>query len=636
MFTDIAGYTRLMGDDEQKAFDILHTNRQLQRSVIEKYNGKWIKEMGDGILSSFPTGTEAVLCASEIQNTCNGKNEYKLRIGIHLGEVMLENDDIFGDGVNIASRLQMIAPIGGIWISESVQRNVSNKKDITTKYIREEGLKNVKEPVRIYEVLTNIPNVFPDLIKERKNILPGKSIAVLPFVNMSSDPEQEYFSDGISEEIINILAQIPSLRVAGRTSSFTFKGKNEDLRSIGEKLSVNTVLEGSVRSSGNRIRISAQLVNVENGYHIWSEKFDRILNDIFEVQDEIATAIVNKLQVTLGGRLADPRNRQQTNDIEAYKCYLKGRALIYKRGRFIFEAKPLLEKAIEIDPEYALAYAGLADIYTMICYYGLLEPSEIWPKAISNAKLAIEFGPELAETQTCNATISLLHDWDFEKSKKFFLKALELNPGYEQARTWYGYFYLVCTCSKLDEGIINCRLAIETNPLSSYSYTILTLALTAEVNKTNPPSEEAFDAIKKAVEIEPDSYLAQICLAGGYVWSGDFELAIKTYDIALALSNNHTWAFSFLAVAYTMWGKREKAIEIYSELLSRKTYVQPTLLAMIAACLGYNEEALRFANMGVDKHDPFLILCEGISFCNALKALPGFTEVRERMHSLAQ
>lgn len=624
MFTDIVGYTALMGDDELKAIEILQKNRRLQKPVIEKYYGKWIKELGDGILASFSTVTDAVLCASEIQNTCKGKNEFQLRIGIHLGDVVFENNDVFGDGVNIASRLQSLAPIGGICISESVHNNVSNKKDIQTKFIKEETLKNVKEPVKIYEVIImNSPIITGE--KQRESI-PQYSIAVLAFTNMSSDPEQEYFSDGISEEIINTLAQNPNLKVPGRTSSFTFKGKNEDVRSIGEKLSVKTVLEGSVRSSGNRIRITAQLINVEDGYHLWSESFDRILNDVFEVQDEIAAAIVKKLQITLDGHLAEPKSREQTENIEAYKLYLKGRALAYKRGRYIFEAKSLFERAIELDPEYALAYAGVADTYTMICFFGLLDPDEIWPKAKYNAELAMKFGPELAETQTCNAVIALMHDWDYNKANKLFLRALQLNPGYEQARGWYSYFYLQCACSEYEEGVRNCRLALETHPLSSYSYTILALTL-----GTIGQFKEGREILKKAVEIDPESYLAQLTLAVNYGLKGELELATKVFETALSLTNGHLWVHSFLAVVYTIWNKREEAEEIYDELRSKNTYVQPTLLAMIAAALGNNEEALQFAHLGVDKHDPFLLQSQTNPLCMALRAIPRFSEVQSRM-----
>src|SRR6266498_4334727 len=218
MFTDIVGYTALMGEDEQKAFELLRKNRQLQKPIIEKFNGTWIKEIGDGVLASFHTVTDAVLCATEIQKKCAAIDDLKLRIGIHLGDVVFENNDVFGDGVNIASRLQALAPIGGIWISESVYKNVANKKDIKTKFVREEILKNVKEAVRIYEVITGNTGTA--------KTTPEKSVAVLPFVNMSNDPEQEYFSDGMAEEILNSLSNLKDLKVARRTSSFQFKGKN--------------------------------------------------------------------------------------------------------------------------------------------------------------------------------------------------------------------------------------------------------------------------------------------------------------------------------------------------------------------------------------------------------------------------
>ncbi len=207
MFTDIVGYTALMGDDEQKAFELLRKNRQIQKPIIKQFNGTWIKEIGDAVLASFTTVTDAVFCAGEIQKVCSGINDLKLRIGIHLGEVVFENNDVFGDGVNIASRLQTLAPIGGIWISESVYSNIANKKEIKAKFVGTEILKNVKEPVRIYEVITN------DTEKEQQKssvaeisiskTIPEKSVAVLPFVNMSNDPEQEYFSDGMPKKYLH-------------------------------------------------------------------------------------------------------------------------------------------------------------------------------------------------------------------------------------------------------------------------------------------------------------------------------------------------------------------------------------------------------------------------------------------------
>ena len=456
------------------------------------------------------------------------------------------------------------------------------------------------------------------------------SIAVLPFTNMSNDPEQEYFSDGISEEIINTLGQVANLKVTGRTSSFTFKGKNEDMRSIGEKLNVNTLLEGSVRSSGNRVRITAQLIDVQNGYYLWSEKYDRVLNDVFEVQDEIAKKIVEMLQITLDGKLVETKSREQTQNVEAYQLYLKGRSLIYKRGKFVFEAIPLFEKALAIDPAYALAYAGLADAYSIICYYGLLNPKDIWPKAIENAKQAMQFGPDLAESLNCNAVISLTHEWNWDKARKQFLQALELNPGYEQARIWYGLYYLQYVCAMHNEAIHNMRLALDTHPLSHYSNSTLAISLlvAGQIN-------ESIEKAKKGVELEPDAYFAVGVLALAYEGNNQFEEAEKLLEKALTISNYHSWALCMRVVVYTQWGKKEKAIEDYQELLSKsaKQYIQPTILAIAAAAIGYDVEAIKFAHQACDEHDPFMVFaCKCFPNSKALRKIDGYGEILKRMN----
>src|SRR6266550_4416083 len=326
MFTDIVGYTALMGDDEQKAFELLDKSRLLQKPLIEQFGGKWIKELGDGALATFSSITDAVNCASSIIKGCEPINGLKLRIGIHQAEVVFENDDVFGDGVNIASRLQSLAPIGGICISETVQNNIANRKEIKTRFIKEETLKHIKEPMSIYEVVIDVADTSQHPIKsaykEAMKIIPEKSIAVLPFINMSNDPEQEYFSDGMAEEILNSLSHLKDLKVAGRTSSFQFKGKNVDLREVGEKLGVATVLEGSIRKQGSKLRITAQLINVEDGFHLWSEKYDRTMDDIFAIQDEIALAITEQLKITLFEKDREIISKTTTQNAEAYELYL--------------------------------------------------------------------------------------------------------------------------------------------------------------------------------------------------------------------------------------------------------------------------------------------------------------------------
>jgi TolB-like protein len=285
-----------MGEDEQRAFQILKENTQLQKPIIEKYKGRWLKELGDGVMVSFTTVSDAVYAAQEIQQQCRALGEFSLRIGIHQGEIVFNGDDVFGDAVNIASRIQSVASIGSIWISDAVQKNISNKKEIQTKFIKEEKLKNVKELIRIYEVITHDAKNNIQSTQETSEKSSDKSIAVLPFVNMSNDPEQEYFCDGISEEIINALAQLSNLRVIARTSAFGFKGKNLDVREIGRMMNVNTLLEGSVRKAGNQLRITTQLINVADGSHLWSNRYDRVLEDVFAIQENIAEHVATALK----------------------------------------------------------------------------------------------------------------------------------------------------------------------------------------------------------------------------------------------------------------------------------------------------------------------------------------------------
>ncbi|HUX85248.1 MAG TPA: adenylate/guanylate cyclase domain-containing protein, partial [Chitinophagaceae bacterium] len=403
MFTDIAGYTALMGEDERKAIDLLAANRKIQRPLIEQYGGKWIKEIGDGILASFTTVTDAVWCAGMIHQASQDIVGLHLRIGIHLGEVVFENNDVFGDGVNIAARLQSIAPVGGIWVSESVYSNIANKNGIASRFVRQEVLKNVKDPVNIYEIVIGVDSVRDDPGPSRSAILrsiPQKSIAVLPFVNMSIDPEQEFFSDGISEEILNSLSHLKDLKVAGRSSCFQFKGKNHDLRGVGEKLGVSTVLEGSVRKQGNRLRVTAQLINVEDGFNLWSERYDRNMDDIFAIQEDIALAITEKLKITLLGRERDILAKVHTQNPEAYELYLKGRFHLNRRGSSLILAQRYLKEAIELDPEFALAYSEYANVCLLLGYYSQKAPVEVMPMAKEAADEAIRLDSGLCEPYT--------------------------------------------------------------------------------------------------------------------------------------------------------------------------------------------------------------------------------------------
>ena len=611
MFTDIVGYTALMGNDEEKAFDLLRKNRQVQRPIIQQYNGRWIKELGDGVLASFSNVTEAVLCAGSIQKAIAGIDDLQLRIGIHLGDVVFENNDVFGDGVNIASRLLTQAQAGGICISESVHSNVANKKGIATNFLREEHLKNVKDPVRIYEV-----SVDPSVISESNGDtahssqeittagptvkIHEKSIAVLPFVNMSNDPEQEYFSDGITEEILNSLTHVKDLRVAGRTSSFYFKGKNFDLRKIGQKLNVHTVLEGSVRRQGNTLRITAQLINVDDGFHLWSERYDREMDDIFAIQDEIAFAITEKLKISLLEKEKEIINKNPTDNHEAYDLYLKGRFYFNKRGAGLVKALKFFELALEKDPGLALAYTGMADAYCILALYCVIPPHNAMPKARQYAEKAIQLQSSHTEAYSALAFISTFYDWNWTDGKKRFQHVLSINPDYAPAHYWYSY-YLSFVERNYEEAINHAKIAVEVlEPLVPISHHILSIMY---INAGK--FEEALQASKMAIELDGSSFPGYRGLGLSLAGLKKYEEAIDAFKTTVQLSSRQPISLVELCWAYSLTENITECQKIMDELLSRTQteYIAAIFLCCVSYFSKHEDEALQYMEQAFEQRD---------------------------------
>jgi TolB-like protein/class 3 adenylate cyclase/Tfp pilus assembly protein PilF len=605
MFTDIVGYTAMMGEDEQKAFSILAKNRELQKPIIEKYNGRWIKELGDGVLASFNTVSDAVYAAKEIQEKCNKLGEFSLRIGIHQGEIVFEGDDVFGDAVNLASRIQSIASVGGIYISETVRNDVVNKADINTKFVHTGKLKNVKEPVRVYEVIidnkTGIQGATPE---ESSASLTKKSIAVLPFVNMSNDLEQEYFSDGMAEEILNSLSHVKDLKVAGRTSSFQFKGKNVDLREIGEKLGVATVLEGSVRKQGNKLRITAQLINVRDGFHLWSEKYDRNMDDIFAIQDEIALAITENLKVILLEKEKAIITKSHTQNTEAYEFYLRGR--FYLNKRFLFQSLEQFKKAIEIDPDFAKAHAGLADAYVVLGFYNYLPAKEVMPKARNAADAAIRLDNSLCEPYCSLGMYYASYEWNWKEAKNNFLKSIQLNPRYIQSHVWFGHYYLCWIEGKFEEGERHLNIAIELEPYNAMSY----------INKyavlfTAGKFEEAFLTAKQGYEMDQDSVIGNRIMGLAYFYKKQYAEATGYLEFASKLSNYAAIYQVDLIRLYTSMGLLEKARTVMEDLklrLSAGKYVSSCIMSFACGFLGDIDEAINWLEKAYDEHDAYLCI----------------------------
>jgi TolB-like protein/Tfp pilus assembly protein PilF len=430
-----------------------------------------------------------------------------------------------------------------------------------------------------------------------------KSIAVLPFHNLSGDSEQEFFADGITEEILNALAQIRGLRVAGRSSAFSFKGKNEDLRSVGSKLNVGTILEGTLRRSGDRLRITAQLIDASNGYQLWSERYDRVIDDIFNVQDEIASTIANRLQLSFS---EEPTPEQPpTRNIEAYELYLKGRALLYQRGLSIAKAIDCFNQAVAIDPGYAQAWAGLADGYTTSGYSGFKPPAEVMPLALEAARKSLELDSTLAEAHSALACASLLYERDYELAEKEFRAALGLNPQYPQAIAWYGLFFLDWVSGRDTEAREELLRAIQIDPLSAYAHVIFSFHCSSSGNFS-----EAVEHSRTGVELDPNSYLAHWSLAVSLEGSEDFQAAETSAQRAIAMSGRHNWALTTLASIYNGWNKPERARAVYAELEARSVteYIQPGMMAIAADAAGHRERALVFAQQALDIRDPLFVM----------------------------
>jgi serine/threonine protein kinase len=455
-----------------------------------------------------------------------------------------------------------------------------------------------------------------------------RSLAVLPFTNISADKENEYFCDGLSEELINALAHIQELRVAARTSAFAFKGKETDVREVGERLNVGAVLEGSVRKSGQRLRITAQLVNVEDGYHIWSGQFDREMKDIFDIQEEISLAIVDQLKVNMLKGEKEKILKRATEDPEAYELYLKG--LHFWRRRYergLQKSLQYFQQAVEKDPGYALPHVGIADAYGILGVYAFMEPHQAYSRARAAANKALEIDPEIAEVHASLAWITMWYDRDWQAAEKLFLKAIQMKPDYPEAHMWYGN--LLCCTTRFDDAVREMRKGAELEPLEPAPPTHVGWALYFARR-----FDESLEELRKVVSSDPEFSLPYMWLTYNFLAKKKWGEAIAAGQKFVELSGESVLALVNLGMAYGSAGMKDEALKILERLdgLPKDRYVAPIGGAMVWTGLGEKNKALENLEKAYEGRESSMAYLKVWPIFDSLRSEPRFQDLLKKMN----
>jgi adenylate cyclase len=581
MFTDMVGFTALSQSNEAQALDVLERQNRLLRSFFPRFGGKEIKSIGDSFLVEFESALDATNCAIEIQKFLHDYNistiddwKIKLRIGIHLGDVIRKGNDILGDAVNIASRIEPLAPPEGVCISEQVYDQIHNKIDYPLESIENKtGLKNVSFQTKVYSVL--LPwgeKGWGPSFSTRKSSreFDRLRVVVLPFSNLSPDPNDEYLADGITDELISTISRIQDIQVIARTTSMKYRATTKGAGEIGAELRAGSIMEGTVRKIGNKLRVTAQLVDPATETEIWSESYDHELRDILSIQTDIALHVAGALQVQLLSEDKQKGKVMSEGKAEAYTLTLRGR-YFWNRGTLDDFKKALeqFELAIKKDPGLAEAYSGLADTHLLMARTGYVSPKFAYPKAIQHAEQALALNPRLPEPRVALAAIRQEYEWKWEESGRQFLRALELNPSYATAHGWYALY--LGHLGRFDEAIEQVKRAQELDPLSPRIH-----CNASEEYLFARKYDNAIEAADRALKLNPSFGGAYGYRAYAYVEKGMFEEAISDFQKAGEFLGGRA-VMGRLGHAYAVSGKIGEATKILDDLMHESRQPPPRI-----------------------------------------------------------
>jgi len=598
MFTDIVGYTSLSQANEALAISLLEEHRMLVRPIFARHGGREVKTLGDGFLVEFASVLEAVRCAIEIQESTRERNlrqpserRIQLRVAVHLGDVEHRDGDVYGDAVNIASRVHELAEPGGICVTGQVFENIRNSREFRTIPLGQHSLKNVAIPVEAYKVLLPGEKAVPAATS-----LEPTRIAVIPLDMLSSDQQDEYLADGLTEEVINTLSSVPGLKVIARTSMMKYKGAKKGAAEIARELNVGTILEGSVMKSGDKIRVTMQMVDAKTDEPVWAHKFDKKLKDVFAIQTDIAKKVADALKVRL---LKDQRaliERKAPGNVDAYVLYLRGRYYWGKRNEEdLRKAIGYFDEAVRKDRNYTLAYTGLADCYTLMGRHLYMPSKEAFWKARGYAQRALEIDDTLAEAHTSLAGVMINYDWDWKGAEEQFRRAVQLNPNYATAHHWYSV--LLLTLGRLQEGLEEAEFAHILDPLSP----VVSMGL-VQAYLFGGRFEEAIDECKRHLDMHPGLVVAHDFLVHLHVQKGAFGEASREADTLVKVSERKPEAMAHRAYVEAAQGWKGEARKLIDEIDDGPgtEYSNPTIFITVWSMLGDNDRAYEWAGRSLE------------------------------------
>ena len=631
MFTDIVGYTSLTQRNESLALDLLEAHRKLLRSIFRNYGGEEIKTAGDAFLLEFRSALEAVRCAIELQRALsqwNSENTFlrqiHMRIGIHVGDVVKVGGDVYGDTVNLASRIESLAEPGGVAISTQVYEQVRNKIELPIEEMGEYRLKNVATPTMIYKIVLGGATKGPvkEALKSR-----GQRFAVLPLLNLGQ--EDDFIADGLTEELISAFSRVPELKVVARTTMMRYKGTKKSISEIGRELNASTILEGSVRKYGQRMRVTVQLIDTATEEYLWSENYDKWLEDILDIEHNVAENTVRALKSRIGDKGTTRLRRvRSTASAEAFLLYLKGRYHLARQTEVeVKAAMDLFERATEIDPNFGAAHAMHAQCHMFLGFFGFVTPQEGFETAMPSLRRALEIDDDLDIAHMLMGRL-LQDKWDWLAAEAEFRRAIEISPNSAEAH--YRYALLLNELRRRNEALDEVRIAEELDPLS-----VSVSQISGTIMYFAGKYRDAMERFQRALEIDPKAALAQNNLGLALFEEGKASEGLDAIRTAMELDPNNKMFRVDLCYLLSRSGATKEARGLLDKTMAEvnSQHVSPVAIAGMHASLGDKDEAIDWLEKAYLEHSPYLASLRIERWFDPIRQDPRFVALVRKLHS---